>query len=61
MRVCVCVCVCVCVGLNAWLPESAGIKELLDMVDGGLQLQAEDYMVVYITVIFFFWYFRHIE
>ena len=36
----------VCAGLHAWLPDMAGVKELLEMVDSGLQKNAAEEVVI---------------
>ena len=34
------------IGLHAWLPDMAGVKELLQIVDSGLQINAEEDVVI---------------
>jgi hypothetical protein len=47
MRVRVRVCVSVGgQGLHAWLPGMAGVRELLEVVDSGLQINAEEDIVI---------------
>ena len=36
----------VCAGLHAWLPDMAGVKELLEMVDSGLQKNAAEEVLI---------------